>query len=237
MAASWPPADPLTLLTEGEVSLVGRMPWSSNATYLAELCHDGDEAQAVYKPVRGERPLWDFPSGLHKREVAAYVLSEALGWGIVPPTVLRDDAPLGEGSLQLFVPADFEQHYFTLHDREETHPALMTIATFDLLVNNTDRKSGHCLLGLDGRIYAIDNGLCFSVDPKLRTVIWEFGGESIPDDLIEDVARVAWEVPPGLRALLDSDEIDAVKKRAKAVVARPVFPVDTSGRRYPWPMV
>ena len=237
MAATWPPADPLTLLTEGEVSLVGRMPWSSNATYLVELCHDGDEAQAVYKPVRGERPLWDFPSGLHKREVAAYVLSEALGWGIVPPTVLRDDAPLGEGSLQLFVPADFEQHYFTLHDREETHPALMTIATFDLLVNNTDRKSGHCLLGLDGRIYAIDNGLCFSVDPKLRTVIWEFGGESIPDDLVEDVARVGRDVPPGLRALLDADEVDAVKKRAKAVVARPVFPVDTSGRRYPWPMV
>jgi len=165
------------------------------------------------------------------------VLSEALGWGIVPPTVLRDDAPLGEGSLQLFVPADFEQHYFTLHDREETHPALMTIATFDLLVNNTDRKSGHCLLGLDGRIYAIDNGLCFSVDPKLRTVIWEFGGESIPDDLVEDVARVGRDVPPGLRALLDADEVDAVKKRAKAVVARPVFPVDTSGRRYPWPMV
>jgi len=237
MAATWPPADPLTLLTEGEVTLVGRMPWSSNATYLVELCRDGNEAQAVYKPVRGERPLWDFPSGLHKREVAAYVLSEALGWGIVPPTVLRDDAPLGEGSLQLFVPADFEQHYFTLHDHEETHPALMTIATFDLVVNNTDRKSGHCLLGLDGRIYAIDHGLCFSVDPKLRTVIWEFGGESIPDDLVEDVAGVAREVPPGLRALLDADEIDAVKKRAKAVVARPVFPVDTSGRRYPWPMV
>jgi uncharacterized repeat protein (TIGR03843 family) len=111
----------------------------------------------------------------------------------------------------------------------------MTIATFDL-VNNTDRKSGHCLLARR-RIYAIDHGLCFSVDPKLRTVIWEFGGESIPDDLVEDVARVAREVPPGLRALLDADEIDAVKKRAKAVVARPVFPVDTSGRRYPWPMV
>ena len=167
MAPSWPPADPLTLLTEGEVSLVGRMPWSSNATYLVELCHEGEEAQAVYKPVRGERPLWDFPSGLHKREVAAYVLSEALGWGIVPPTVLRDDAPIGEGSLQLFVPADFEQHYFTLHDRPETHLALMTIATFDLIVNNTDRKSGHCLLGLDGRIYGIDQGLCFAVEPKL----------------------------------------------------------------------
>ena len=92
----------------------------------------------------------------------------------------------------------------------------MTIATFDLLVNNTDRKSGHCLLGLDGRIYAIDHGLCFAVDPKLRTVIWEFGGESIPDDLVEDVARVAREVPPGMRALLDADEIDAVRKRAKA---------------------
>ena len=237
MAASWPPADPLTLLTEGEVSLVGRMPWSSNATYLVELCHDGEEAQAVYKPVRGERPLWDFPSGLHKREIAAYVLSEALGWGIVPPTVLREDAPLGEGSLQLFVPSDFEQHYFTLHDREETHHALMTIAVFDLIVNNTDRKSGHCLLGLDGHIYAIDNGLCFAAEPKLRTVIWEFGGEPIPDELLDDVARIAAEVPPGLRALLDPDEVAAVKKRAKAIVARPVFPVDSSGRRYPWPMV
>ncbi|HTN81513.1 MAG TPA: SCO1664 family protein [Acidimicrobiales bacterium] len=237
MAASWPPADPLTLLTEGEVSLVGRMPWSSNATYLVELCHDGEEAQAVYKPVRGERPLWDFPSGLHKREIAAYVLSEALGWGIVPPTVLREDAPLGEGSLQLFVPSDFEQHYFTLHDREETHHALMTIAVFDLIVNNTDRKSGHCLLGLDGHIYAIDNGLCFAAEPKLRTVIWEFGGEPIPAELLDDVARIAAEVPPGLRALLDPDEVAAVKKRAKAIVARPVFPVDSSGRRYPWPMV
>lgn len=233
----WPPPDPLGLLAEGEVSLVGRMPWSSNATYLVELCHNGIEAQAVYKPVRGERPLWDFPSGLHKREVAAYVLSHALGWGIVPPTVLRDDAPLGEGSLQLFVPADFEQHYFTLHEREETHDALMTIAVFDLLVNNTDRKSGHCLLGLDHRIYAIDNGLCFAVEPKLRTVIWEFGGERIPKSLIVDVARIAQAVPPGLRALLDRDEVDAVQRRAKAVVAKPVFPVDPSGRRYPWPMV
>ena len=132
--------------------------------------------------------MWDFPSGLHKREVAAWVLSEALGWGIVPPTVLRDDGPLGEGSLQLFVPADFEQHYFTLHDRVETHPALMTIATLDLIMNNTDRKSGHCLLGLDGRIYAIDNGLCFAAEPKLRTVIWEFGGDRIPSELVDDVA-------------------------------------------------
>jgi uncharacterized repeat protein (TIGR03843 family) len=233
----WPPPDPLGLLAEGEVSLVGRMPWSSNATYLVELCHGGVEAQAVYKPVRGERPLWDFPSGLHKREVAAYVLSHALGWGIVPPTVLRDDAPLGEGSLQLFVPADFEQHYFTLHEREETHGALMTIAVFDLLVNNTDRKSGHCLLGLDHQIYAIDNGLCFAVEPKLRTVIWEFGGDPIPEALLVDVARVATAVPPGLRALLDRDEVDAVQRRAKAVVAKPFFPVDPSGRRYPWPMV
>ncbi len=235
--SDWPPDDPLGMLAEGEVSLVGRMPWSSNATYLVEICHDGVEAQAVYKPVRGERPLWDFPSGLHKREVAAYVLSDFLGWHIVPPTVLRDDAPLGEGSLQLFVPADFEQHYFTLHDREETHHALMTIATFDLMANNTDRKSGHCLLGLDGHIYAIDNGLCFSTEPKLRTVIWEFGGEAIPDELLADVERVASGAPPGLRALLDADEAEAVRRRAKAIITRPVFPVDTSGRRYPWPMV
>jgi uncharacterized repeat protein (TIGR03843 family) len=113
----------------------------------------------------------------------------------------------------------------------------MTIAVFDLLVNNTDRKSGHCLLGLDHRIYAIDNGLCFAVEPKLRTVIWEFGGDPIPEALVADVARIAAAVPSGLRALLDADEVDSVQRRAKAVVAKPFFPVDSSGRRYPWPMV
>ena len=237
MASTWPPDDPLTLLTEGEVSLVGRMPWSSNATYLVELCHDGAEAQAVYKPVRGERPLWDFPSGLHKREVAAYVLSEALGWGIVPPTVLRDDGPLGEGSLQLFVPADFEQHYFTLHDRVETHPALMTIAT--LRPHREQHRSQERALPARTRRTHLRDRQRTVLRGRVEAAHRDLGVRRRPHpvELVDDVARVAKEVPPGMRALLDPDEVDAVRRRSKAIVAKPVFPVDTSGRRYPWPMV
>src|SRR5439155_8318981 len=179
----------LDLLTRGEVTLKGQMPWSSNATFLVELALEGATTLAVYKPERGERPLWDFPRGLFKRELAAWHLSEALRWGLVPLTVQRD-GPYGEGSLQLFIQADFEQHYFTLHEDPAHHARLQRICLFDLIANNADRKSGHCLLGPDG-IYAVDNGLCFHVEPKLRTVIWEFGGEPIPPGMLEDVRRVA----------------------------------------------
>ena len=127
--------------------------------------------------------------------MAAYELSEALGWGLVPRTVLRAEGPLGEGSLQEFVHADFEQHYFTLYEDEQYHDQLRAICAFDLLANNTDRKSGHCLLGRDGRIYAIDNGLSFHHEFKLRTVIWEFGGEPVPAPLLEDVTRLADDGP------------------------------------------
>ena len=130
----------------------------------------------MYKPGRGERHLWDFPEAIYRREVAAYELSQALGWDIVPETVERDDAPLGPGSLQRFVPADFSEHHFTLVEHEDYHDQLRTICAFDVVANNADRKSGHCILGDDGRIWAIDNGLCFHVEPKLRTVIWEFAG-------------------------------------------------------------
>ena len=216
--------------------VVGRMPWSSNATFLVDVCRDEEAARAIYKPLAGERPLWDFPPGLHRREVAAWHLSEALGWGLVPPTVLRD-GPLGEGSLQLFVEADFQQHYFTLYEEPACHDQLRAMCAFDLVANNTDRKSGHCLLGTDGRIYGIDHGLCFAVEPKLRTVIWEFGGEPVPDALLESLARVAADPPPELASVLDDDEVEAVVRRARAVVARPVFPIDRTGRRYPWPLV
>jgi len=220
------------------VAVEGRMPWSSNATFLVTVTDQDHELKAVYKPIRGERPLWDFPSGLHRREVAAWLLSEYLGWRLVPPTVLRDDGPFGEGSLQLFVPADFEQHYFTLYEqRPDLHEQLKTICVFDILVNNTDRKSGHCLLGLDGRVYAIDNGLCFAADYKLRTVIWEFGGDAVPERLLADAEKVANCLPLEIATLLDDDEVEAIQRRAASLVARGRFPIDASGRRYPWPLV
>ena len=214
------------------------MPWSSNATFMVELCHDGATLPAVYKPHRGERPLWDFPDGLHRREVAAYRLSEALGWGVVPETVAREDGPLGPGSIQRFVPADFAQHYFTLLERPELHDALRTICAFDLLANNADRKGGHCLLGEDGRVWAIDNGLCFHVAPSLRTVIWEFGGEPIPDTLLDDIVRFAATADTGLEGLLHADEIAATVRRAAAVLRHRRFPdPGSSSRAYPWPLV
>ena len=227
----------IELLTRGAVTIRGRMPWASNATFLVEIALDGDTTLGVYKPERGERPLWDFPPGLYKREVAAYHLSEALGWGLVPPTVCRE-GPYGEGSVQLFVPADFEQHYFTLREHAEHRDRLERICVFDLLANNADRKGGHCLAGDDGAIYAIDNGLTFHAEMKLRTVIWDFGGEPIPQALLDDVKRaLAAAVPPPLADLLDAHEKRALLARARAVLKAGRFPEDTSGRRYPWPLV
>ena len=225
-------------LATGEVEVLGRMPYSSNATMLVMVRNDGNETAAVYKPGRGERPLWDFPPDIYRRERAAYLLAEALGWGRVPPTVLRDDAPLGPGSVQLFIEADFEKHYFTLVEDERHHDDLKAICVFDLLANNTDRKSGHCLVDAEGRIWGVDNALCFSAEPKLRTVIWDFGGEPIPQRLVDDVARlVEAGIPADLAALLDRDERAALLRRARRVVADPCFPIDRSGRRYPWPLV
>jgi uncharacterized repeat protein (TIGR03843 family) len=226
------------LLSQGEVAVLGRMPWSSNATFLAEVCLAGEVRQAIYKPVRGERPLWDFPAGLYRRELAAYHLSEALGWRLVPTTVERDDAPLGQGSLQRFVDADLEQHYFTLYDDERWHDQLRTICMFDLLVNNTDRKSGHCLLDGEGHIWAIDNALTFHAEFKLRTVIWEFGGQPMPEPLLADVERLLDRgLPAELEALLDPAERLALVDRATSVVHQRTYPVDHTGRRYPWPLV
>jgi uncharacterized repeat protein (TIGR03843 family) len=234
-----PPApDALTALAEGDVELLGRMPWSSNQTYLAHICHDGHEFQAVYKPHRGERPLWDFPEGLFLREVAAYELSVALGWDLVPETVLRDDAPLGRGSLQRFVAADFEQHYFTLLEDARHHAQLRRVAVFDLLANNADRKSGHCLLTEDDHIWGIDHGLCFHAEPKLRTVIWDFGGERVDEALKADVARfVLAGVPEALTRLLNDEECERLLARGAAVSRLRSFPDPGNGRPYPWPLV
>lgn len=230
--------DPRDLLGSGELELKGRMPWSSNATFLVEACLDGETAHAVYKPGRGERPLWDFPSGLFTREVAAYELSSALGWDLVPLTVRREDGPLGPGSVQAFVDADFEQHYFTLFAEERHHDAFRRLCVFDLLANNTDRKSGHVLVDRDDHIWAIDNGLAFHHEFKLRTVIWDFAGEPIPDDILADVATfVDAGLPEALLALLDRFEQDALLTRARAVLAERTFPTDDTGHRWPWPLV
>ena len=228
----------LRLLTKGEITVRGRLPWSSNGTFLVDVgCGDGEAGQAVYKPLRGERPLWDYPSGLYKREVAACVVSDWLGWGIVPPTVLRD-GPFGPGSLQRFMDADFAEHYFTLLERPEHHDDLKAICAFDVVVNSGDRKSGHCLVA-EGRLWAIDNGLCLHAAPKLRTVIWDFAGQPVPDALMEDVARMALATSPphGLADLLEGGEFEALVARAAALVRRPVFPDITSSRAFPWPLV
>ena len=227
----------LALLAQGAITVRGRLPASSNATFLVDVARDGASALAVYKPARGERPLWDFPPGLFKRELAAWHLSEALGWGLVPPTVVRD-GPLGEGSLQLFVRADFEQHYFTLRQHAAHRERLQRVCAFDLVTNNADRKSGHCLLGPDGVVYAIDNGLCFHAEAKLRTVVWDFGGEDIPPAILGDLQRfVAAPLPAPLADLLDPEERKALRARARRLRAAARFPLDAGGHRYPWPLV
>lgn len=228
----------LTLLTEGEIAVRGRLPWSSNGTFLADVTAGDETCRAVYKPLRGERPLWDYPSGLYRREVAAYVLSEWLGWGIVPETVERD-GPMGEGSVQRFMDADFEEHYFTLLERPEHHDRLRAICTFDLLANSGDRKAGHCLAGKDGTVWAIDNGLSFHPHPKLRTVIWDFEGQRVPEELLDGVRRLArcTAPPAGLVPLLAPVELEALTARAAAVLKRPVFPPIDSSYAFPWPLV
>jgi uncharacterized repeat protein (TIGR03843 family) len=228
----------LTLLTEGRVELLGRIMSGSNATFLVELSCGEDSAWAVYKPEAGEQPLADFDAGLYRRERAAYLLSEALGWEIVPPTVVRSDAPLGVGSLQWFIEGDLQEHYFTLYeDAPETHGALAQIALFDYVANNTDRKSGHVLRGTDGHIWGIDHGLCFAAPFKLRTVIWEFAGDPVPQALLRDISPLAGAVPGELAALLDDAEVAALRRRVQRMLQETVLPVDHTGMRYPWPLV
>jgi uncharacterized repeat protein (TIGR03843 family) len=229
---------PLSVLSDGRLEVVGQMPWSSNRTFLVRCTLDDDVTAAVYKPGRGERHLWDFPEGIYRREVAAFVLSEMLGWGVVPETVGRDDAPLGPGSVQRFVEADFSEHHFTLVEDADHHDRLRTICAFDVVANNADRKSGHCLLGTDGTIWAIDNALCFHRQPKLRTVIWEFAGEPVPPGLLLDLAALDDKLPGDLGHWLSGPEIEALRRRARGFGDRGCFPVpDPDTYHYPWPLV
>jgi uncharacterized repeat protein (TIGR03843 family) len=228
------------VLAEGEMTVHGRIAGSSNVTLLVTCDLTGVGQAAVYKPARGERPLWDFPSGLHRREVAAYLLSEELGLGVVPETVDRADGPYGPGSVQRLVPEDGTSHYFTLREDPRWHPALRAIAAFDVVANNTDRKSGHVLLA-EGRLWAIDHGLAFHAEPKLRTVIWDFAGEPLPDEVAAGVARLAERgAPPALRRLLEPGEAEALVDRAAALAAEGRLPQPDEDRDwppYPWPLV
>lgn len=230
--------DPVrTVLETGEIEIEGRMPWSSNGTFLVQVTLGDQWLRAIYKPRRAERPLWDFPHGLDRREAAAHELSEALGWDLVPHTVLRD-GPLGLGSVQRFVEADFEQHYFTLYEAGRHHDRMRAMCAFDLVANNTDRKSGHCLVSVGDQLFGIDHGLCFHEDFKLRTVIWEFAGEPVPEPLLEDLRRLQiCGLPDRLAALLDDVEHEAVLDRIDLVLRLGHFPLDETGHRYPWPLV
>lgn len=242
--------DVMSLLNSGEMTVRGLLPGSSNYTFLADICDDRFEGMAVYKPRQGETPLWDFPHGtLFQREMAAFQVSQALGWGLVPPTVMRV-GPYGKGAVQFFVDADFSQHYFSFRDEEELFPTLMRVAAFDILINNADRKAGHVLIQESDttdesvKLWGIDHGICFHVDPKLRTVIWEFGGTPIPGDLKEDMRALqaklnseADDVPVSLTKLLSPTEIEALRRRLNRLIDRATFPQPGAGRHYPWPPV
>lgn len=238
-----PPADnDLTLktLAAGDVDVLGLLPYSSNYTFLVRVSLDGDEILAVYKPTRGERPLWDFPSGtLAAREVASFELSEAAGWNIVPPTVLRADAPLGSGSMQLFVGHDPERHYFAILDEYREH--LRVFAAFDIVANNADRKAGHVIEDADRKLWAVDHGLTFSVDPKLRTVIWTFAGESLDARIRRDLERLGEQIdgPLGhnLKRFLSEAEVTATLERIETLLLDDVFPAPAGDRPLPWPLV
>lgn len=245
----WPSTDGddrvVTLLREGTLALAGLLPWSSNYTFLGQVTAADDAAPVVYKPIRGERPLWDFPRGtLAKREVAAYVVSAALGWDLVPPSVLRT-GPHGRGSVQLFVEVDQDAHFFTFHEDPVYRCALQKLALFDIVANNADRKGGHCLAAGAGRIVAIDQGLCFSVEPKLRTVIWDFAGDPISRPLVADLRSLAAALADAgsplvaqLRGLLFAGEIAATQARLTELLAADRFPAPPEDRRsYPWPLV
>jgi uncharacterized repeat protein (TIGR03843 family) len=230
------------MLRGADVDVLGRMPWSSNATFLVNLVDGDDEMLAIYKPQRGERPLWDFPRGtLCHREVAAFEVSEALGWNIVPDTVLRD-GPAGVGMMQRFVEHDVEDHYFTL--LEGHVDAFRRMAAFDVVINNTDRKGGHCLQAReDGRIFGIDHGVSFHAQWKLRTVIWDFGGESIPSDVCRDLHRLAEQLHTGavgehIANTLDRFELDALRARTEHLLATGALPqADDDYHNFPWPMI
>lgn len=244
---SWDPLDervPLWLLS-ASVTDGARIPYASNYVFLLELQHDDapDLGYAVYKPGRGEHPLWDFPPNLYRREVAAYQLSSALGWNLIPPTVEREqDLEYGIGSLQAYIPTDYSCTFFEL--REQYADDMRRFALFDWMANNADRKGGHILKGMGDQLWGIDNGLSFHEDEKLRTVIWDYAGEPIAPALIADVEALIPSLEVGgmaaasLEGFLSDGEIELLRQRAARALEEGCLPAPPPGRRaYPWPLV
>jgi uncharacterized repeat protein (TIGR03843 family) len=242
-------AEILNSLQFGTLEVEGLLPWSSNYTFLVRLCDEPVELQAVYKPQRGERPLWDFSKGtLLYRERAAFLISDLLQWDLVPPTVLRQ-GPNGIGSVQLFIDHDPERHYFTIEGESAYQKALQKIVLLDVIINNADRKAGHVLLeekadkNMSNRIWAIDHGISFHTEFKLRTVIWEFAGDPIPTPLMQDLSQLQLKLNSDepflheLQTLLSLDEIVALKSRLSTMRAHAKFRIPGPGRHYPWPPV
>lgn len=238
------PKDAIEALENGELTLHGLLPWSSNYAFLGTVTHNTLKFNFVYKPCKGERPLWDFEQGtLCKREVAAYLMSRALGdWVSIPPTVYRK-ASLGWGSLQQFIHADYEIHYFTLKDDPEYQPVFKKLALFDYLVNNADRKGGHCLLDHQGKLWAIDHGLAFHTDYKLRTVIWEYANQSIAPEALKALETFRNTFTPvsssylALSQLISPAEIEGFLHRLDNLLTSKKFPRPLGMRDYPYPPV
>lgn len=241
-------ADILQLLQYGTLEVEGLLPWSSNYTFLVKICGEDEEIEAVYKPQRGERPLWDFPQGtLYLREQAAFLTSQALGWDLIPATIVRD-GPHGPGSIQQFIDHDPEKHYFTIEGQPQYATQLQKIVLLDIIINNADRKGGHVLLqereNLPTRLWAIDHGVCFNVDHKLRSVIWEFSGDPIPPDQMaalkafqEKLAINTDLLRTQLNNLLNTEEVMALLHRLRTLIDQAIFPHPGLGRHYPWPPV
>ncbi|MGW1886235.1 SCO1664 family protein [Streptomyces sp. NPDC001970] len=261
-------ATALELLTEGELTVKGRIREASNAVLYCSVSYDGEEAHCVYKPIAGERPLWDFPDGnLAQREVAAYELSEATGWGLVPPTVLRD-GPYGEGMVQLWIEGDPSAGLLALVEEEEPGDGwkavgfadvgegrtallvhaddqrLRRLAVLDAVINNGDRKGGHLLPTPDGRLYAIDHGVTFNVDDKLRTLLWGWAGEPLTTEAVEVLGTLMASLADGaalavrLGELLTQAEVTAVRSRVAALLASLSHPEPSGGwPAIPWPPV
>lgn len=233
----------IEVLKKGNLEVKGQFLFGSNYSFLVSMEFEGTQVEAVYKPMKGELPLWDFPSDtLADREVAAYIISEALAWDLVPPTVIRRNAQFGKGSLQVFIAHNPEENYFTFD--KKIHENLRPTALFDLIINNADRKGSHILQEKKGGIKLIDHGLCFHIDPKLRTVVWDFGGQSVPQLLLDQIEQLRQNIEEQnetytrLQKHLSKAEITAITRRIQVIMDNPVFPSpDLNRRPFPWPLV